>query len=38
MQILINFFGQTIKNQNAFYFPAGDGKVSFIDVRDIAAV
>ncbi len=28
----------TIKNQNAFYLPAGDGKVSFVDVRDIAAV
>lgn len=38
MQNFINFFGQTIKNQNAFYLPAGDGKVSFIDVRDIASV
>jgi len=38
MQNFINFFGQTIKNQNAFYLPAGDGKVSFVDVRDIAAV
>jgi len=32
------FFGQTIKTQNAFYLPAGDGKVAFADVRDIAAV
>jgi uncharacterized protein YbjT (DUF2867 family) len=32
------FFGQTIKTQNAFYFPAGDGRVGFVDVRDIAAV
>ena len=38
MQNFVNFFGQTIKNQNAFYLPAGDGKVSFVDVRDIAAV
>ena len=38
MQNFISFFGQTIKNQNAFYVPAGDGKVSFVDVRDIAAV
>jgi uncharacterized protein YbjT (DUF2867 family) len=38
MQNFINFFGQTIKNQNAFYLPTGDGKVSFVDVRDIAAI
>lgn len=35
-----NYFGyaDTIKNQDAFYAPLGDGKVSLIDVRDIAAV
>ena len=38
MQNFINFFGQTIKNQNAIHLPAGDGKVGFVDVRDIAAV
>ena len=38
MQNFISFFGQTIKNQSAFYLPAGNGKVSFVDVRDIAAV
>jgi uncharacterized protein YbjT (DUF2867 family) len=38
MQNFVNFFGQTIKNQNAFCLPTGDGKVSFVDVRDIAAV
>jgi uncharacterized protein YbjT (DUF2867 family) len=38
MQGFVNYFGQTIKTQNAFYFPAGDGKVSFVDVRDIAVV
>lgn len=38
MQNFVNYLGQTIRNQNAFYLPAGDGKVSFVDVRDIAAV
>jgi len=30
--------GQIIRNQNAFYLPPGDARVSFVDVRDIAAV
>lgn len=38
MQNFVNFFGLTIKTQNAIYLPAGDQKVAFIDVRDIAAV
>jgi len=38
MQNFVNFFGQTIRTQSAFYIPAGDGKVSFVDARDIAAV
>lgn len=38
MQNFVNYFGQTIRNQSAFYLPAGEGKVSFIDARDIAAV
>src|SRR5918912_2377844 len=38
MQNFVNYFGQTIRTQNAFYLPAGDGKVSFVDARDIAAV
>lgn len=29
---------ETIKTANAFYMPQGDGKVSLVDVRDIAAV
>ena len=29
---------QTIKNADAFYMPQGEGRVSLIDVRDIAAV
>ncbi len=31
-------YAETIKNQNAFYGSQGDGKVSLVDVRDIAAV
>jgi len=38
MQNYSNFSGQTIKAGNAFYLPMGNGKVSHIDVRDIAAV
>ena len=38
MQNFVNFFGQTIRTQSAFYITAGDGKVSFVDARDIAAV
>jgi uncharacterized protein YbjT (DUF2867 family) len=38
MQNFINFLSDSIKNQNAIYLPTGDGKVSFVDVRDIAAV
>jgi uncharacterized protein YbjT (DUF2867 family) len=37
MQGLLNF-KSTITTQNAFYASAGDGKVSVIDVRDIAEV
>jgi uncharacterized protein YbjT (DUF2867 family) len=38
MQSFANFFPQRIKDQSVFYLPAGDGKVSFVDARDIAAV
>jgi uncharacterized protein YbjT (DUF2867 family) len=38
MQNYANFSGSTIKTQNAFYLPMGDGKVSHIDARDIASV
>ena len=38
MQNFVNFFSRTIKSQNAFYVPAGDGKISMVDVRDIASV
>jgi uncharacterized protein YbjT (DUF2867 family) len=38
MQNFVTQLGHTIRTQNAFYVPAGDAKMSFIDARDIAAV
>jgi uncharacterized protein YbjT (DUF2867 family) len=38
MQNFITQFGYTIRTQDAFYVPAGNSKVSFIDARDVAAV
>jgi uncharacterized protein YbjT (DUF2867 family) len=38
MQNFVTFYGNTIKTQNAFYLPAGNHKVNFVDARDIAAV
>jgi uncharacterized protein YbjT (DUF2867 family) len=38
MQNYVTFHGETIRGQNAFYLPHGDGKMSLIDVRDVAAV
>ena len=38
MQNFITYNGATINTQNAFYGSQGDGKVSHIDLRDIAAV
>lgn len=37
-QNYITFTGSTIKSHNCFYLPLGDGKVSFVDVRDVAAL
>jgi len=37
MQNFINFHGDDYKN-GALYLPAGDGKVAWVDVKDIAAV
>jgi len=37
MQNFINFHGDDYKN-GALYFPAGAGKIAWVDVRDIAAV
>jgi uncharacterized protein YbjT (DUF2867 family) len=38
MQNFVNYNAATINSQNAFYGCQGDGKVSHIDIRDIAAV
>ena len=38
MQNFVNFLSKMIIEQGSFYLPAGDGKVSFVDIRDIAAV
>lgn len=38
MQNFVTQFGNTIKTQNAFYVPAEDAKMSFVDTRDIAAI
>ncbi len=37
MQNLSNYYGQAIRDTGIFYLAQGDGKVSFIDVRDVAA-
>ena len=38
MQNFVTQFGHTIKTQNTIFAPAGNSKMSFIDVRDIAAM
>ncbi|MFZ3213507.1 MAG: NAD(P)H-binding protein [Terriglobales bacterium] len=38
MQNLVNYHAGTIRSQNAFYGCQGNGAVSVIDIRDIAAV
>jgi uncharacterized protein YbjT (DUF2867 family) len=38
MQNFINLYGQMIRNTNSFSLAAGDGKVSFVDIRDIGSV
>lgn len=38
MQNLVNYSASTINTQNAFYGSEGDGRVSQIDIRDVAAV
>jgi uncharacterized protein YbjT (DUF2867 family) len=38
MQNFVNAMADTIKSDNAFYLNAGEGKVSFVDTRDIASV
>jgi uncharacterized protein YbjT (DUF2867 family) len=38
MQNFVNYSSDTIKAQNAFYAAQGNGAVSHVDIRDIAAV
>lgn len=38
MQNFVNFYGDMIRSQRKIFLPAGDGMVSFIDARDVAAV
>jgi NAD(P)H dehydrogenase (quinone) len=38
MQNYTNYFGGMIKDQNSIFLPQGRGRISLIDVRDIAAV
>jgi uncharacterized protein YbjT (DUF2867 family) len=38
MQNMVNYNAPTINTQNAFYGSEGDGRVSQIDLRDVAAV
>jgi uncharacterized protein YbjT (DUF2867 family) len=38
MQNFITQLGHTIRTQSAFYVPAGDAKMSFIDARDVADI
>ena len=35
MQNFVNYYSNLIRSQGAFYMPAGNAKVSFVDVRDI---
>jgi hypothetical protein len=38
MQNFVNFYSHSVKTPGAFYVPAGDARISFVDVRDIAAI
>ena len=38
MQNVVTYMAPTIQTMNAFYQPAGESRISHIDVRDIAAV
>ena len=38
MQNLVNYNAGTIRSQNAFYGCQGNGAISIVDIRDIAAV
>ncbi|OKL39149.1 SDR family oxidoreductase [Pontibacter flavimaris] len=38
MQNLIEYHAESIKQEGRFYMPSGDGRISYVDARDIAAV
>lgn len=38
MQNLVTRLSHKLKNQNTFFLPAADGRISFVDARDVAAV
>ncbi|MGH7571392.1 MAG: SDR family oxidoreductase [Gemmatimonadota bacterium] len=38
MQNVVTYMGETIRAEGAFYSASGEGKISHVDVRDIAAV
>jgi len=38
MQNFVKFYGETIRNESAFYLPCGDAREGFVDARDIAHV
>jgi uncharacterized protein YbjT (DUF2867 family) len=38
MQNFVNYFADSIKNNDTIFLPLGEGKVSFVDVRDIATI
>ena len=38
MQNFVNLYGQMIRDTDSFSLAAGDGKVSFVDIRDSGSV
>jgi uncharacterized protein YbjT (DUF2867 family) len=38
MQNFVNYNGDTIRSEDAFYLPCGDAREAFVDARDIARV
>jgi uncharacterized protein YbjT (DUF2867 family) len=38
MQNFVEQYGHSIRHDGKFYLPLGEGKIAYIDVRDIAAV
>lgn len=38
MQNFVNYYGETIRGEDAFYLPCGEAREAFVDARDIARV